>query len=331
MTKYPIHFTEEQALQRFQALHSGGKWKQHGIFFYHSMASPIWSAIGNLPGVYGLNPHLIPETELLETELVDYCKNLLAINSVLDQANLHETALRTFVSKFYHQLEQLVLDLEATQPRLALLSDCKFKDPVLAEIGSDQSLSDKYHKFTSALQMGFYSLNRFFAPEFQRTEWLLGEDLAGFAIENAPIFHEQGISYDFGEVYIQTTRDYMLPVFAQIIWNAVQHAFTPENDINGRLEKGFLKQITVFGAPDNQEYVISVKDNGFGISPSIADKLLKEPCSTKQGSGGDGMWTAKQYVEEDGGRLWFETEPGQGTTWHVALTYKERMGFLYIQ
>lgn len=65
---------------------------------------------------------------------------------------------------------------------------------------------------------------------------------------------------------------------------------------------------------------VRVQDNGPGIPEAIRERLF-EPFVTHGKKGGTGLGTAisKKIVEEMGGRIWFETACGQGTTFHIRL------------
>jgi signal transduction histidine kinase len=67
---------------------------------------------------------------------------------------------------------------------------------------------------------------------------------------------------------------------------------------------------------------VSVRDSGRGIPPDAQPKIFACGFSTKAvGEGtGLGLSIARQIVEEKhGGRISFETAPGQGTTFHVDI------------
>ena len=66
----------------------------------------------------------------------------------------------------------------------------------------------------------------------------------------------------------------------------------------------------------------SVKDSGKGISPEfqqrIFDKYFQTPNSEKTGSG-LGLAISKEFITEQGGRIWVESTPGEGSTFTFTL------------
>lgn len=67
----------------------------------------------------------------------------------------------------------------------------------------------------------------------------------------------------------------------------------------------------------------SIKDNGIGIDPKYRDKLFKlfsrlHTQDEYEGTG-IGLATVKRIVERHDGRVWFDSEPGKGTTFHFTL------------
>ena len=67
--------------------------------------------------------------------------------------------------------------------------------------------------------------------------------------------------------------------------------------------------------------VISISDTGTGIPPEVADKIFEPFFTTKEvGRGtGQGLAVARSVLDQHQGAIWFETTPGQGTTFHVRL------------
>jgi PAS domain S-box-containing protein len=87
-------------------------------------------------------------------------------------------------------------------------------------------------------------------------------------------------------------------------------------------EKG---SVTLRAAMQGEQLHFEVKDTGIGIAPerlqAIFDPFTQADASMTRRFGGTGLGTtiSKQLVELMGGKIWAESEPGQGTTFHVLL------------
>jgi signal transduction histidine kinase len=64
---------------------------------------------------------------------------------------------------------------------------------------------------------------------------------------------------------------------------------------------------------------IEIADNGTGIAESIRHKVFLPNFSTKYTGSGIGLALAKRGIEHAGGRIWFETEDGLGTSFFIEL------------
>ena len=64
---------------------------------------------------------------------------------------------------------------------------------------------------------------------------------------------------------------------------------------------------------------ISIKDNGEGIPPETQSSIFIPNFTTKSSGTGLGLAMCKGIVEQAKGKIWFETEQGKGTTFHVEL------------
>ena len=85
------------------------------------------------------------------------------------------------------------------------------------------------------------------------------------------------------------------------------------------------KRIRLAAAPFEQEgnacVRLTVQDHGGGIPPDIAEHVFDPFFTTKPRERGTGLGLSISYgiVTEHLGKLWFETEPGVGTRFHVDL------------
>jgi signal transduction histidine kinase len=81
--------------------------------------------------------------------------------------------------------------------------------------------------------------------------------------------------------------------------------------------------ISLHGEVKNEQFLLTLKDNGIGIKKEYSNKifrLFQRLNKSPQYEGtGIGLAICKQIVEKYGGRIWFESDEGKGTTFFIAL------------
>jgi two-component system, NtrC family, sensor kinase len=108
----------------------------------------------------------------------------------------------------------------------------------------------------------------------------------------------------------------------QVILNLLVNA---AHAIKEKMTEGELGRITVRTRKQDESTEISVTDNGTGIPLAIRSRIF-DPFFTTKGVGkgtGQGLALAHNViVKKHGGKIWFETEIGQGTTFYIHLPLK---------
>lgn len=99
----------------------------------------------------------------------------------------------------------------------------------------------------------------------------------------------------------------------QVILNLIRNAIDAMEESPRR-----ELQIITRPAPDDLAQV-TVSDTGPGISPEVAEQLFQPFITTKRHGMGVGLSISRTIVEAHGGRIWVETTPGGGATFHFTL------------
>ena len=68
-----------------------------------------------------------------------------------------------------------------------------------------------------------------------------------------------------------------------------------------------------------QDVFLEISDNGKGIPEELRDKIFIPNFSTKSTGSGLGLAIARSGVETAGGKIWFETKIGEGTTFYLTF------------
>jgi nitrogen fixation/metabolism regulation signal transduction histidine kinase len=107
---------------------------------------------------------------------------------------------------------------------------------------------------------------------------------------------------------INADRDQLLRCFNNLLKNAIEAA---PADRFGIIEINHL--VT------NKNILLTIKDNGNGIPENLRGKIFEPNFTTKSSGTGLGLAFVKNSIENAGGKVWFETQLGEGTTFYFSL------------
>jgi light-regulated signal transduction histidine kinase (bacteriophytochrome) len=110
---------------------------------------------------------------------------------------------------------------------------------------------------------------------------------------------------------------------AEILMNLISNAIKYNEEEQKIVEVGYLDE-PPDAAPGEAGPVFYVSDNGIGIAEKYLDSIFgafrRLHGRDKYGGGaGVGLAIVRKMVERQGGRIWVESEPGQGSTFYFTL------------
>lgn len=235
-------------------------------------------------------------------------------------------------NKMIHQLEESVRQLAQTERESAWremakqvaheiknpLTPMKLSIQLLQRAAKDQSddMNDRVDRVSKTLIEQIEQLSHI-ASEFSsfakmppaKIEPLVINDLVRSVVD---LFKNEAVHF---EAHIPETpyevmadKGQLVRVFNNLITNAIQAI---PDDREGQLFIGMRRE--------EDEVIVKVEDNGVGIPSDQQEKVFTPNFTTKSSGTGLGLAMSKNMVELAGGRIWFESEVGKGTTFYVAL------------
>ena len=125
------------------------------------------------------------------------------------------------------------------------------------------------------------------------------------------IFNEDYIEFESieKEIISKMDRSQLIRIINNLVKNAIQSI--PENQAE--------KSIIVAIKKVETNVLISVKDNGIGISLADSDRIFEPKFTTKSSGMGLGLGIIKNIIENYKGTITFDSHYGYGTTFTVSL------------
>ena len=109
-------------------------------------------------------------------------------------------------------------------------------------------------------------------------------------------------------IFLNADKGRITQVLSNLLDNALK--FTTEGSIN----------ITTKRVKENQEVMVSIKDNGTGIDPQIFPELFKKFATKSEQGTGLGLFISKNIIEAHGGIMWGENNSeSNGSTFYFTL------------
>ena len=110
---------------------------------------------------------------------------------------------------------------------------------------------------------------------------------------------------------VQANENRLAQVFSNLITNAIKYRSNRKPEIR------------IFASDNGTEWIFKIADNGIGIDMKYADEvfgLFKRLHSADEYEGsGIGLAICKAVIERHGGRIWMESELGEGSTFFFTI------------
>lgn len=150
-----------------------------------------------------------------------------------------------------------------------------------------------------------------FSPGHQSLKSIVESNIALLLneAERKSIVVNNGIGDD---VRVYADKDMMGVVIRNLISNAIKFSNPGQ-------------QVSIAAEKNEKEVVLSVCDNGIGMSETLLgnlfqlDKNVRRPGTAKEPSSGLGMILCKEFIEKQGGLIWVESQENKGTSVFVSI------------
>jgi len=276
-----------------------------GLYFIRSIVSPL-RQIGNTAKRFARGDFSVRINQTKhEDEIGELCR---VFNDMADELENAEDLKNDFISSVSHELRTPLTAIKGWSETVLELRDRKTTEKgmkvIIAETDRLTGMVEELLDF-SRIQSGRFTLK------------MSNTDIIAELTEAVMIFAERAkhenisLIFDAEEddaVIVFGDKNRLRQIFINIIDNAIKYG-----------KKGGW--VAIEAVENEKEVVISVSDNGCGISrsdlPKVKTKFFKAN-HTKRGSG-IGLAVAEELVQTHGGRLDIESEFGVGTTVRITL------------
>lgn len=250
--------------------------------------------------------------------LIGYAKIVsdeTARKQLQDSLTESNTALEQFAYVASHDLQEPLRTMRA----FAELLSAKYRGTLDAE-------ADKFLDFimTGAARMGsliqeLLAYARLTTENERPSSIALDEDLEAALTHLDQAITESGASITHDPLpTLAVDRGQMVRLFQNLIGNAVKYRKANQPS-----------KVHISAEQKGAEWVISIRDNGIGFDPKFASTIFmpfKRLHTAEEYPGtGVGLAICRRIVQAQGGRIWAESAPGEGTTFFFTLPVESRV------
>ncbi len=223
-----------------------------------------------------------------------------------------ESAWREMAKQVAHEIKNPLTPMKLTLQHLLRLEDAGRLDDADRLKKSLETLIHQVDAL-SGIASSFSTFAKMPLPknELMNFKTVVNKVLNLFKNDQRVLLHFQDDSYA-EEITILGDDKLFGRVISNLIINGIQ-----------AVEDDKTPEIRIWLWRTDQAVFLEITDNGKGISPDLKDKIFIPNFSTKSTGSGLGLAIAKSGVETAGGKIWFETKIGVGTTFYLTFPLVE--------
>jgi PAS domain S-box-containing protein len=244
--------------------------------------------------------------------LIGYAKILsdeTARKQLQDSLTESNTALEQFAYVASHDLQEPL----RTMSTYAQLLTQKYGGKLDADADQFLAFIVSASARMSALVLDLLVYARQTTEEERSSSIALDEDLEAALTHLDQAIQESGASVTHDPMpTLRVDRGQMVRLFQNLVGNGVKYR-----------KPGRPAKVHISAEQNGAEWVISIRDNGIGFDPKYASTIFapfKRLHTAEEYPGtGVGLAICRRIVQAQGGRIWAESQPGEGTTFYFTL------------
>lgn len=114
------------------------------------------------------------------------------------------------------------------------------------------------------------------------------------------------------DITINADRDKIASVLSNLVNNAIK--YSPKK-----------AEVSINCSTDHDHVIVSVSDKGLGIAPQDITKIFERYYRSHDNAArhisgfGIGLYLSAEIIQRHGGRIWAESVPGEGSSFHFSI------------
>jgi two-component system, NtrC family, nitrogen regulation sensor histidine kinase NtrY len=230
----------------------------------------------------------------------------LAISAELLARSERESAWREMAKQVAHEIKNPLTPIKLSVQHLQKAWDDKAPDWDKRLAAFSRTIVEQIDSL-SEIASEFSDFAKMPAANIEKIE------LSGIIKSAAELYHHHSnitidIEHVDREYFVLADKRQLLRVFNNLIQNAVQAI--------GKKEDGF---INIRLSLDDDFCLVSIADNGAGITDEQASKIFSPSFTTKSSGMGLGLAMVKSILTIIGGNVSFESKPGDGAIFYIRI------------